>query len=171
MSGWAYIRRVSVGGSMLSQRVILQMTSLSCPEESSLRSCGVWLRRLYLAKFVPLIVWLIFIKKGNPSVLCYCVILCLEFTWWFLTESFVFVCLSSGERGMLMVGLEGNYCRNPDKDKHGPWCYTNSSAIPWDYCNIKPCECMDVCTYHTHTARHRHNQVYIFDFTILIDIK
>uniref|UniRef100_A0A4W4F8M5 Hepatocyte growth factor n=1 Tax=Electrophorus electricus TaxID=8005 RepID=A0A4W4F8M5_ELEEL len=36
--------------------------------------------------------------------------------------------------------LEGNFCRNPDKDKHGPWCYTNSSLIPWDYCTIKLCE-------------------------------
>uniref|UniRef100_A0A8D3D128 Hepatocyte growth factor n=1 Tax=Scophthalmus maximus TaxID=52904 RepID=A0A8D3D128_SCOMX len=43
-------------------------------------------------------------------------------------------------RGMLMAGLEGNYCRNPDKDKHGPWCYTNNSAIPWDYCTVKPCD-------------------------------
>eukprot|EP00064_Thunnus_orientalis_P001589 superscaffoldBa00000109_g1592 len=52
---------------------------------------------------------------------------------------------NSGERGMLMAGLEGNYCRNPDKDKHGPWCYTNNSAIPWDYCSVKPCECTRVC--------------------------
>uniref|UniRef100_A0A3B4UM85 Hepatocyte growth factor n=1 Tax=Seriola dumerili TaxID=41447 RepID=A0A3B4UM85_SERDU len=36
--------------------------------------------------------------------------------------------------------LKRNYCRNPDKDKHGPWCYTNNSAIPWDYCTVKPCE-------------------------------
>ncbi|KAI4825139.1 hypothetical protein KUCAC02_020837 [Chaenocephalus aceratus] len=48
--------------------------------------------------------------------------------------------VNSGERGMLTAGLEGNYCRNPDKDKHGPWCYTNNSAIPWDYCNVKPCD-------------------------------
>lgn len=51
------------------------------------------------------------------------------------------LCLSSGERGMLLAGQEQNYCRNPDKDKHGLWCYTNNSAIPWDYCSVKPCEC------------------------------
>ncbi|KAM6936841.1 hepatocyte growth factor [Xenentodon cancila] len=47
---------------------------------------------------------------------------------------------NSGERGMLTAGLEENYCRNPDKDKHGPWCYSNNSAVPWDYCNVKPCD-------------------------------
>ncbi|KAB5574748.1 hypothetical protein PHYPO_G00212610 [Pangasianodon hypophthalmus] len=36
--------------------------------------------------------------------------------------------------------LEGSFCRNPDKDKHGPWCYTNSSLVPWDYCTVKHCE-------------------------------
>uniref|UniRef100_A0AAQ4PN21 Hepatocyte growth factor n=1 Tax=Gasterosteus aculeatus aculeatus TaxID=481459 RepID=A0AAQ4PN21_GASAC len=46
---------------------------------------------------------------------------------------------NSGERGVQIGGLEGSYCRNPDKDKHGPWCYTNNSAVPWDYCHIKPC--------------------------------
>lgn len=40
--------------------------------------------------------------------------------------------------------LERNFCRNPDKDKHGPWCFTNSSSTPWDYCNIKPCEYKDL---------------------------
>ncbi|XP_057692146.1 hepatocyte growth factor [Corythoichthys intestinalis] len=47
---------------------------------------------------------------------------------------------NSGERGVTVEGLERNYCRNPDKDKHGPWCYTNNSAIRWDYCNVKPCD-------------------------------
>lgn len=58
---------------------------------------------------------------------------------------------------MLMDSLEQNYCRNPDTDKHGPWCYTNNSAIPWDYCHVKPCECLFVQTpSQTHKTTPRH---------------
>ncbi|KAK6488171.1 hepatocyte growth factor-like [Huso huso] len=39
-----------------------------------------------------------------------------------------------------MAGLQKNYCRNPDKDKHGLWCFTNNPSIPWDYCDLKRCE-------------------------------
>ncbi|KAM8884118.1 hepatocyte growth factor-like isoform 1-T1 [Synchiropus picturatus] len=39
------------------------------------------------------------------------------------------------------VGLEQNYCRNPDRDKHGPWCYTNpNTRLAWDYCKLPRCE-------------------------------
>ncbi|XP_056878848.1 hepatocyte growth factor a isoform X1 [Takifugu flavidus] len=38
------------------------------------------------------------------------------------------------------VGLEQNYCRNPDRDKHGPWCYTTpNNLLVWDYCKLKHC--------------------------------
>eukprot|EP00079_Xenopus_tropicalis_P023234 XP_012815474.1 PREDICTED: hepatocyte growth factor isoform X2 [Xenopus tropicalis] len=36
--------------------------------------------------------------------------------------------------------LEKNYCRNPDNDAHGPWCYTDDPFVPWDYCHISRCE-------------------------------
>ncbi|XP_007980545.3 hepatocyte growth factor isoform X2 [Chlorocebus sabaeus] len=36
--------------------------------------------------------------------------------------------------------LNENYCRNPDDDAHGPWCYTGNPLIPWDYCPISRCE-------------------------------
>lgn len=38
------------------------------------------------------------------------------------------------------VSLVKNYCRNPDSDIHGPWCYTNDPLTPWDYCAIEPCD-------------------------------
>ncbi|XP_071004513.1 hepatocyte growth factor-like [Oncorhynchus clarkii lewisi] len=49
---------------------------------------------------------------------------------------------NSGDRdaAVLTVRQEGSFCRNPDRDTYGPWCYTNSTAIPWDYCSIKLCE-------------------------------
>ncbi|CAG01898.1 unnamed protein product [Tetraodon nigroviridis] len=36
------------------------------------------------------------------------------------------------------VGLEQNHCRNPDRDRHGPWCYTTpNDRLVWDYCKLK----------------------------------
>lgn len=32
-----------------------------------------------------------------------------------------------------------NYCRNPDKDSAGPWCYTTQSGVLWERCDIPEC--------------------------------
>ncbi|XP_016322104.1 hepatocyte growth factor-like [Sinocyclocheilus anshuiensis] len=66
---------------------------------------------------------------------------------------------------LLMGEQAGDFCRNPDKDKHGPWCYTNSSSIPWDYCSLKPCEpshnCLPQKDEGTKTSCFVHKQVRI----------
>ncbi|CAM9699591.1 unnamed protein product [Lampetra fluviatilis] len=36
--------------------------------------------------------------------------------------------------------LSLGYCRNPDGDLAGPWCYTTDSATRWQYCGITHCK-------------------------------
>ncbi|NWX11805.1 PLMN protein, partial [Aegotheles bennettii] len=55
------------------------------------------------------------------------------------------------------AGLDENYCRNPDADERGPWCYTTDPATRFDYCHIPECEgqCMQ-CNgedYHGEVSR------------------
>uniref|UniRef100_A0AAQ5ZJF3 Plasminogen n=1 Tax=Amphiprion ocellaris TaxID=80972 RepID=A0AAQ5ZJF3_AMPOC len=40
--------------------------------------------------------------------------------------------------------LESNFCRNPDGDSGGPWCYTTDSNTRWEHCNVTSCteDCM-----------------------------
>ncbi|XP_065056353.1 plasminogen-like [Rhopilema esculentum] len=35
-------------------------------------------------------------------------------------------------------GLVDNFCRNPDNEPDGPWCYTTTD-MRWDYCGVKYC--------------------------------
>ena len=32
-----------------------------------------------------------------------------------------------------------NYCRNPDLEPNGPWCYTTDSKKRWEHCGIPKC--------------------------------
>ena len=36
-------------------------------------------------------------------------------------------------------GLEENFCRNPDGDPRGPWCYTTNRSVRFQSCGIKTC--------------------------------
>ncbi|XP_047194110.1 plasminogen [Hippoglossus stenolepis] len=40
--------------------------------------------------------------------------------------------------------LDSNFCRNPDGDSGGPWCYTTDSSTRWEHCNVASCteECI-----------------------------
>ncbi|KAM6964910.1 plasminogen-like [Aplochiton taeniatus] len=40
--------------------------------------------------------------------------------------------------------LESNFCRNPDEDSKGPWCYTTDPDTRWEPCEVPDCkeECM-----------------------------
>ncbi|KAG8444470.1 hypothetical protein GDO86_009590 [Hymenochirus boettgeri] len=38
------------------------------------------------------------------------------------------------------AGLDGNFCRNPDNDPDGPWCYTTDPNVRFEFCHIHQCE-------------------------------
>ena len=42
--------------------------------------------------------------------------------------------------------LEGNFCRNPDNDPDGSWCYTTDKKKRWEYCDNHKVVC-DECNF------------------------
>lgn len=36
-----------------------------------------------------------------------------------------------------------NYCRNPDSENEGPWCYTTTTTKRWDWCDVPQCSQAD----------------------------
>ena len=46
----------------------------------------------------------------------------------------------------LLLFLGHNYCRNPDNDPHGAWCYTSDQGLRWEYCNNANQHC-DECDF------------------------
>jgi len=37
------------------------------------------------------------------------------------------------------AGLVDNFCRNPDNEPEGPWCYTTDASVRWEYCGVQKC--------------------------------
>lgn len=37
--------------------------------------------------------------------------------------------------------LTTNYCRNPDDEPRGPWCYTMDPDNRYDFCDVPRCQC------------------------------
>lgn len=81
-------------------------------------------------------VW-IFMRRGPVLVLIHCV----QNNKWKMRICICVFYSGDSHSTESHVGLEMNYCRNPDRDKHGPWCYTNpNNRLVWDYCKLKHCE-------------------------------
>lgn len=45
-----------------------------------------------------------------------------------------------------LADLEFNFCRNPDSDGGGPWCYTTDPEVRWEHCNPPSCTGLCSCT-------------------------
>lgn len=53
-----------------------------------------------------------------------------------------------------LADLESNFCRNPDGDASGPWCYTMDLETRWEHCNPPSCteDCI-VCSGEDYRGR------------------
>ncbi|CBY37389.1 unnamed protein product [Oikopleura dioica] len=58
--------------------------------------------------------------------------------------------------------MNHNYCRNPDNDPNGPWCYTTDPNVRFAYCDVKRCadftndmiECLRDSNIYTYNGFH-----------------
>ena len=49
------------------------------------------------------------------------------------------VCCSMTPQTHPRADLESNFCRNPDSDSGGPWCYTTDLSTRWEHCDVPSC--------------------------------
>ena len=56
---------------------------------------------------------------------------------------------NNGSRGFpeQNASLAMNYCRNPDNEPGGPWCYTVEPTVRWEYCEVPYCSKLMRKTY------------------------
>jgi len=38
-----------------------------------------------------------------------------------------------------VLANDSNYCRNEDSTTGGPWCYTTTPGVSWEFCGIPMC--------------------------------
>ncbi|CBY33706.1 unnamed protein product [Oikopleura dioica] len=59
--------------------------------------------------------------------------------------------------------FETNFCRNPDNEPGGPWCYTTDPDTRWEYCGIPTCDdliqCVNTFGSYTTVCRHGYEKV------------
>ena len=58
-----------------------------------------------------------------------------------------------------------NFCRNPDDEPDGPWCYTTDPNTRWEFCDIPVCGMSFIHnTYHS-TYLHNYFRPFVRVFT------
>ncbi|XP_060076906.1 uncharacterized protein LOC132556510 [Ylistrum balloti] len=43
--------------------------------------------------------------------------------------------------GYFTLADQANYCRNPNRNSGGPWCYTTDPGLQWELCDLPRCVC------------------------------
>lgn len=89
--------------------------------------------------------------------------------------SFLCVCCSITPQSHPLADLESNFCRNPDSDSGGPWCYTTDPTTRWEHCQVPSCTgkvhfnlcfyylvlCVSMCGHGTNTNYSCHKSLFL----------
>lgn len=73
------------------------------------------------------------------SLFCHFIFVTLHILFLYLRNSFECVCCSITPQSHPLADLDSNFCRNPDEDSGGPWCYTTDPDTRWEHCSVPSC--------------------------------